>query len=422
MYVRDLHWLFCVTLVIIDSLIRRVKTVSKDVGSWLSRRLKECNATDSEPLSGKVQMKKWQEQSWQLFVHVVASLAEVTMLMEETWWNDPATCWIPHPFEQRGKARADLQFLYMAQLAVWMYTCFIHRFVDERRKDYYVMYLHHVVTIALVGSCCLMHHLLAGTRAGAASPLLVGATRISRALRARSMKPPPPPSVLAYSPHTHPPSHLSLSLLGVSWGNGYLRVGLLVLYVHDVSDIFVDLLKMVNYLKIEGVRGWMATEIAYGTCVVSWMYYRLYQFPFRAIYASFVEPLRLLSKHPRQPVTFLGLQWFPPDLPLYTEMNALLFTLLALHIYWFHLFLMIGYRIITENVREASRQEYEGDSDEEDGGDGVGGDRIEGATGSKKPMKALLPPSSPPRRTSSIPPASPRRTGGGGGGRTPSRG
>ena len=47
-------------------------------------------------------------------------------------------------------------------------------------------------------------------------------------------------------------------------------------------------------------------------------------------------------------------------------MNALLFTLLALHIYWFHLFLMIGYRIITENVREASRQEYEGDSDEED--------------------------------------------------------
>ena len=159
--------------------------------------------------------------------------------------------------------------------------------------------------------------------------------------------PPPPPT---------PPS-------GVSWGNGYLRVGLLVLYVHDVSDIFVDLLKMVNYLKVDGMRGWMLTEISYVTCILSWMYYRLYQFPFRAIYASFVEPLRLLSKHPRQPVTFLGLQWFPPDLPLYTEMNALLFTLLALHIYWFHLFLMIGYRILTENVREASRQEYEGDSD-----------------------------------------------------------
>jgi hypothetical protein len=142
-------------------------------------------------------------------------------------------------------------------------------------------------------------------------------------------------------------------------------VGLLVLYVHDVSDIFVDLLKMSNYLKVEGKKGWFITEIAYAMCVCSWMYYRLYQFPFRAIYASFVEPLKLLTKHPRQSVTVLGLEWLPPDLPLYTEMNALLFLLLMLHIYWFHLFLMIGYRIINEGAREASRQEYEGDSDEE---------------------------------------------------------
>ena len=161
----------------------------------------------------------------------------------------------------------------------------------------------------------------------------------------------------------------------MSWGNGYLRVGLLVLYVHDVSDIFVDLLKMTNYLKVEGARGWFITEIAYVSCVVSWVYYRLYQFPFRAIYASFVEPLRLLTKHPRQAVTVLGLEWLPPDLPLYTEMNALLFTLLVLHIYWFHLFLMIGYRIVIEGTREASRQEYEGDSDEE--GE-EGGGQLEG--------------------------------------------
>jgi TLC domain len=154
-------------------------------------------------------------------------------------------------------------------------------------------------------------------------------------------------------------SHARLSAVlsppaGVSWGNGYVRVGVLVLYVHDVSDIFVDLLKMVNYLKLEGYRGFMGTEIAYTSCVLSWMYFRLYQFPFRAIYASFVEPLRLLTKHPRGPYSLLGLEWHPPDLPLYTEMNILLFTLLALHIYWFHLFLMIGWRILTESVREGA--------------------------------------------------------------------
>ncbi len=177
-------------------------------------------------------------------------------------------------------------------------------------------------------------------------------------MRSRSHRPPPSPfSSFSSSRPLHKP--------GLSWGNGYLRVGLLVLYVHDVSDIFVDLLKMTNYLKVENAKGWFLTEISYVTCVVSWMYYRLYQFPFRAIFASFVEPLRLLAKHPRESITFLGLEWFPPDLPLYTEMNALLFILLGLHIYWFHLFLMIGYRILTESVREASRQEYEGDSDDE---------------------------------------------------------
>ncbi len=191
-----------------------------------------------------------------------------------------------------------------------------------------------------------------------------------------------------------------------------MRVGLLVLYVHDVSDIFVDLLKMVNYLKMcvvlgripragrpragqscararparqrpnlappslppapyprrEGMSGFMATEIAYVSCVLSWVYFRLYQFPFRAIRASFVEPLRLLAKHPRVASVVLGLEWFPPDLPLYTELNMLLFTLLALHVYWFHLFLMIGWRIVNEGPREASRQEYEGDSDTDETG------------------------------------------------------
>jgi TLC domain len=45
---------------------------------------------------------------------------------------------------------ACLQVLYLTQLAIWCYTCFVHRFVDVRRKDYYVMYVHHVITIALV--------------------------------------------------------------------------------------------------------------------------------------------------------------------------------------------------------------------------------------------------------------------------------
>lgn len=60
----------------------------------------------------------------------------------------------------------------MAQLAVWIYTCFMHRFVEERRKDYFVMYLHHVVTITLVGACCFMRHFIDSAQYAQSSVLL----------------------------------------------------------------------------------------------------------------------------------------------------------------------------------------------------------------------------------------------------------
>jgi hypothetical protein len=184
--------------------------------------------------------------------------------------------------------------------AVWIYTCIVHRFFDERRKDYFVMYVHHIVTIMLVAA--------------------------------------------------------SLSA-------GYLRIGLIVLYVHDVSDILVDLLKMLNYLKLEGPRGLFASEIAYVSCVLGWIYWRLYQFPFRVIRGSFLETWQWNAPQPRWGDFFFG--FIDTDLPLYLHTNVLLTVLFGLHIYWGHLFLMIGYRILTESIREASRQDYEGDSDVE---------------------------------------------------------
>jgi hypothetical protein len=36
--------------------------------------------------------------------------------------------------------------------AIWIYTCFIHRFSMERIKDYFMMYLHHLLTIGLIGA------------------------------------------------------------------------------------------------------------------------------------------------------------------------------------------------------------------------------------------------------------------------------
>jgi hypothetical protein len=321
MYSHGLLLYFLALCLVIDAVVARVKAVSSVAGTFLSNYVFAKGLVDSRPLAGKIQMKKWQEQSWQLCIHVSMSLLELYILSTEDWWTDTITIWVPHPFEQRGMHRVDLQVLYITQLAVWIYTCFIHRFVDERRKDYFVMYTHHLVTIALVG---------------------------------------------------------------MSWAVGYLRIGLLVLWIHDVSDIFVDLLKMVNYLKLEDKRGYFASEIAYVACVAGWFYWRLYQYPFKVLHAALVVPYTVLLKTPREAIQLLpalGLEIFPTDLPYHLESNALLFLLLGLHIYWFHLFVMIGFRILTESVREASRQEYEGDSDDDELEDGAAAGAGAGAGG-----------------------------------------
>lgn len=126
-----------------------VKRASAFMGRKMSKFLVRKGFVDSDPLAGPVQMKKWTEQSWQLAIHVFATALEYYLLTVEPWWTDPITCWIPHPKDQQHSALTV--YFYVQQLAIWVFTCMIHRFFDERRKDYFVMYIHHVCTIGLVG-------------------------------------------------------------------------------------------------------------------------------------------------------------------------------------------------------------------------------------------------------------------------------
>jgi hypothetical protein len=165
-------------------------------------------------------------------------------------------------------------------------------------------------------------------------------------------------------------SHLT-SWLRSSHADFYLQVpshpsSVFDRYVHDISDIFIDLLKMGNFLKMEGYRGLFISELAYVFAVVAWLYYRMFQFPFRVIHTAFVVSSRIVSVAPRLDDGLLEL--FPPDVPFWQPANLLLGVLQLLHIYWFYLLAMVGYRIVTESARQASRAEYEGDSDDDDDG------------------------------------------------------
>lgn len=203
-----------------------------------------------------------------------------------------------------------------------MYTCFSHRFIEERRKDYFVMYTHHVSTIALVGALAPSPPL---PRAAPASRVRAGAGAAG------------------------------------SYFYDFLRIGLLVLAVHDTSDVPVDTLKMVNYLKLEGPRGLFLSEIVFVSTLVTWGLFRLFTFGVYILYSTIVECHSNVVAGPTA-----GKWWLNPvprEVPIYALSNVLLILLYCLHVWWGYLLVRMLFKLLrSTSAHNVGREEYEGAS------------------------------------------------------------
>merc|ERR1712113_990117 len=82
---------------------------------------------------------------------------------------------------------------------------------------------------------------------------------------------------------------ITLALIICSYATGYTRVGVLVLMVHNGSDMFGDVLKMVNYMGLHGKANFFITETSFLMVIVTWPFFRLYLLPSKIIYSSLFE-------------------------------------------------------------------------------------------------------------------------------------
>lgn len=62
---------------------------------------------------------------------------------------------------------------------------------------------------------------------------------------------------------------VTIALILMSWNFGFQQIGTVVLYVHDASDITIDLLKMFNYLKLEVCRSGSARIVSQRCCATA---------------------------------------------------------------------------------------------------------------------------------------------------------
>jgi ceramide synthetase len=297
-------------------------------GQWFSRTVL-AKTPFLNPLAKRKSLAKFKAQSWQLVVHFAMSVFEWYVIADEEWFDDGTAGVYPPPPTQVNKPM--MSYLYMGQLAIWIYTCVCHIWLFEKQKDYWVMLGHHLATIGLVG---------------------------------------------------------------LSYHFNYVRYGTMVLWVHDVSDIPGDALKMVNYLKLSDAAGFFITEFFFVAVLVSWAYFRLYVFPVKVIYQATGPWLFLLQ----------NLEYCKDNVMSYHNMtsvyadatelnqaqlqeicsavltgegdtvrhfsaivaNVLLVLLFCMSCFWYSMFIKILYKILSKNpLHEIAEEEYEGASDDE---------------------------------------------------------
>ena len=120
----------------------------------------------------------------------------------------------------------------------------------------------------------------------------------------------------------------SMSLYpGFLFGN-IIGVGVVLAWLHDIADIFVNITRLFNVLDLK-----VPTLAAYLVMVAVWAYTRLYILPFY-IYKISVE-----LNWPDHLSHFAPLKWLE---------LVFLMVMQLLHIYWFGLFMKIGYRALTK--------------------------------------------------------------------------
>ncbi|XP_061193680.1 ceramide synthase 5-like [Saccostrea echinata] len=138
---------------------------------------------------------------------------------------------------------------------------------------------------------------------------------------------------------------VTMTLMYFSWVCNFVRVGTLVLLVHDAVDYWMAAAKMAKYCKRQTL-----CEIFFVVFVIVWILTRLMIYPLRVLYTSSIEYYEYLD--------------YFPSAYLF---NALLIVLQILHILWTFMIIKIILQKFTEGeLKKDSRSDSESDTDDGD--------------------------------------------------------
>lgn len=152
-------------------LSKQLQMTERRIERWLRQRA----------LIGKPsQLDKFAETGWRWLYYTSIFVWGIKSLWSKTWLWNIRDCWYNYPYHYID---SDVWWWYMAELAFY-WGLLITQFIDVKRKDFWVMFVHHAATIAL---------------------------------------------------------------MSFSWTCNFFKVGTLVLIIHDIADIFLESAKLCKY-------------------------------------------------------------------------------------------------------------------------------------------------------------------------------
>jgi len=162
----------------LKGLCKQLDWNEKKVHRWFKRK---------RDINRPSQLVKFQETVWRFLLYTfLFVLGNVTLYKTSPQClSTPSTCWKGYPEKQQLNS---YNYIYFQTELAFYTSCAISQFFDVKRKDFWVMFLHHIATIFLIA---------------------------------------------------------------FSYSINMLNIGAVIMVLHDFSDIFLETSKMIKYAKFD---------------------------------------------------------------------------------------------------------------------------------------------------------------------------
>ena len=111
-------------------------------------------------LSRPSQLDKFAESGWRWTTYTTAFTCGLYVLSTKTWFWNVIDCWINYPHHHVSN---DIWWYYMLELSLNLSLSISIMIFDTKRKDFFVMLVHHLMTVLLISLSWSLNFFKVGT-------------------------------------------------------------------------------------------------------------------------------------------------------------------------------------------------------------------------------------------------------------------